>query len=134
MIIDVADDVVPKTLLRDRRRRRERCPAICRLRSRCATHRSSISRAHRWKTDYHRALWHNDLLRRDVLVIRLQRTISLIHEKGFIMNKYLSILTAALVLGTVSAAAARTVTRYHAAAASVTSTAESFQSNWNVSY
>jgi hypothetical protein len=50
------------------------------------------------------------------------------------MNKYLSLFTAALVLGTVTVASARTVTRYHAAAASATSTAESFQKSWNISY
>ena len=90
--------------------------------------------SHWWKTDYPRALRHNDLLRKAVLVILLQRTICLIHRKGYMMNKYLSLFTAALVLGTVTVASARTVTRYHAAAASATSTAESFQKNWNISY
>jgi hypothetical protein len=90
--------------------------------------------SHWWKTDYPRALRQNDLLRKAVLVILLQRTICLIHRKGYMMNKYLSLFTAALVLGTVTVASARTVTRYHAAAASATSTAESFQKNWNISY
>ena len=50
------------------------------------------------------------------------------------MNKFLSLLVAAVALGCASVASARTVTRYHAAAASDASTAESFQNNWNVSY
>ena len=50
------------------------------------------------------------------------------------MNKFLSLLVVAIVLGTASIASARTVARYHAAAASGTSSAESFQTNWNISY
>jgi hypothetical protein len=50
------------------------------------------------------------------------------------MNKYLSLFIAAIVLGSAAVASARTVTRYHAAPASGTSAAESFQNNWNVSY
>jgi hypothetical protein len=50
------------------------------------------------------------------------------------MNKFLSLLVAAVVSGSASVASARTVTRYHAAAASDTATAESFQNYWNVSY
>ena len=50
------------------------------------------------------------------------------------MNKFLSLLVATIILGAASIASARTVTKYHAAAASGTSTAESFQANWNISY
>jgi hypothetical protein len=55
-------------------------------------------------------------------------------RKDTVMNKFLSLLVAAVALGCASVASARTVTRYHAAAASDASTAESFQNNWNVSY
>ncbi len=48
----------------------------------------------RWRVLYNgkhlgtvEALRHNDLLRKAVLVILLQRTISLIRKKGYMMNK-----------------------------------------------
>lgn len=50
------------------------------------------------------------------------------------MNKFVSLLLAAIVLGAASIASARTVTQYRAPAASGTSTAESFQGNWNIGY
>jgi hypothetical protein len=50
------------------------------------------------------------------------------------MNKFLSLLVAAIVLGAASIASARTVTKYRVPAASSTSTAQSFQGNWNISY
>jgi hypothetical protein len=50
------------------------------------------------------------------------------------MNKFLSLLVAAIVLGAASIASARTVTKYRVPAVAHTATTESFQGNWNISY
>jgi hypothetical protein len=50
------------------------------------------------------------------------------------MNKFFGLLAAAIILGAASIASAATITKHHAAAGSGTSTAESFQGNWNIGY
>jgi hypothetical protein len=50
------------------------------------------------------------------------------------MNKFYSVLVAAIILGAASIAFAATSSKYDAAARSGTATAESFQNNWNVGY
>jgi hypothetical protein len=50
------------------------------------------------------------------------------------MNKFLSLLAAAIILGAASIASAATVTKHHAPGESRASSAESFQGNWNIGY